>query len=316
MTSFAFTLILIIWWTFFSRARWRERLEALGVIALALAGTWMLRHNSMWIAWLVAYLVPVLSLAFVIWAVVTRRMSDRVRHVTMVATIVIACGAWLLVRQDGINGDHQATFGWRWAASPEERLLAQTSNEAAAPATAPTASIAPATTPPTASPAVSPAPAASPVTQPVETRAAWPGFRGPKRDGVVRGVKIDTDWSGKPPVQLWRRPVGPGWSSFAVNGDFIYTQEQRGENEIVSCYKASTGQPVWTHQDAARFFESNAGAGPRATPTLGTVVSTLSAQPEFSMHSTPTTAPSSGRVTSPRKPTQRPHSGASRARRW
>ena len=268
MTSFAFTLILIIWWTFFSRARWRERLEALGVIALALAGTWMLRHESMWIAWLVAYLVPVLSLAFVTWAVVTRRMSDRVRHATMVATIVIACGAWLLVRQDGINGDHQATFGWRWAASPEERLLAQTSNEAAAPAPASTASIAPATTPPAASPAVSPAPAASPVTQSAETRAAWPGFRGPKRDGVVRGVKIDTDWSGKPPVQLWRRPVGPGWSSFAVNGDLVYTQEQRGENEIVSCYKASTGQPVWTHQDAARFFESNAGAGPRATPTL------------------------------------------------
>lgn len=263
MASFVFTLLLIIWWAFFSRARWRERLAALGLIALALAGTWLLRHESMWLGWLFAYLIPFLSLAFVIWAVVTRRMSDRVRHATMVATIVIACGAWLLVRQDGINGDHQATFGWRWAASPEERLLAQTSNETAAPA--PTASIAPA---PVASPTASVAPAASPVTQPAETRAAWPGFRGPKRDGVVRGVKIDTDWSGKPPVQLWRRPVGPGWSSFAVNGDFVYTQEQRGENEIVSCYKASTGQPVWTHQDAARFFEANAGAGPRATPTL------------------------------------------------
>jgi outer membrane protein assembly factor BamB len=266
MASFVFTLLLIVWWAFFSRARWRERLAALGLIALALAGTWLLRHESMWLGWLFAYLIPFLSLAFVTWAVVTRRMPDRVRHATMVATIVIACGAWLLVRQDGINGDHQATFGWRWAASPEERLLAQTSNETAAPA--PTASIAPATTPPAASPAASPVSAASPVTQPAETRAAWPGFRGPKRDGVVRGVKIDTDWSGKPPVQLWRRPVGPGWSSFAVNGDFVYTQEQRGENEIVSCYKASTGQPVWTHQDAARFFEANAGAGPRATPTL------------------------------------------------
>src|ERR1044071_9333547 len=129
MTSFAFTLILIIWWAFFSRARWRERLEALGVITLALAGTWMLRHESMWIAWLLGYLVPILSLAFVTWAVVTRRMSDRVRHATMVATIVIACGAWLFVRQDGINGDHQATFGWRWSKSSEERLLAETTNE-------------------------------------------------------------------------------------------------------------------------------------------------------------------------------------------
>ena len=67
---------------------------------------------------------------------------------------------------------------------------------------------------------------------------------------------------------MWHRPVGPGWSSFAVRGDFFYTQEQRGDNEVVACYKASTGEPVWTHRDAARFFESNGGAGPRATPTL------------------------------------------------
>ena len=267
MTSFVFTALLVIWWAFFSRAHWLERLAALALIAVALTGTWFFRHDSMHLAWFLAYVIPVTSLAFVAWAVITRRMSDRVRHATMVATILIACGGWLLLRQDGINGDHQATFGWRWAASPEERMLAQVSNETVAPA--PTASVAP-TAMPAASPtaSVSEEAAKSPATQPVETRAAWPGFRGPKRDGIVHGVKIDTDWSGKPPVQLWRRPVGPGWSSFAVNGDLLYTQEQRGENEVVSCYKASTGQPVWTHQDAARFFESNAGAGPRATPTL------------------------------------------------
>jgi len=272
MTSFVFTLLLIVWWAFFSRARRLERLAALGLIAVALFATWQLKHDSMWLQWLLAYAVPVLSLAFVTWAVITRRMPDRIRHATMVATILIACGAWLFVRQDGMNGDHVLSFGWRWTASSEERLLAQSSTETRVPAApAPAASVAPVTAAtPAASPTASVAPEASksPTTQPVETRAAWPGFRGPKRDGIVHGVKIDTDWSGKPPVQMWRHPVGPGWSSFAVNGDLVYTQEQRGENEVVSCYKASTGQPVWIHQDAARFFESNAGAGPRATPTL------------------------------------------------
>lgn len=274
MGSLGCTLAIIVWWAFFSRARRAERWGGLGLIALALGATWLLKHDSMWVPWLFAYAIPWLSLAFVAWAVFTRRLSNRARWATLAATLLVACGGWLLVRQYGINGDHDAKFGWRWSPSAEERLLAQAANEPTAPVTPPATTVNSTVTAPAGSPSASVSPGtpknsstlAAPSTPTREPE--WPGFRGPGRDGIVRGVRIKTDWSGSPPVQMWSRPIGPGWSSFAVNGDLFYTQEQRGDNEVVACYKASTGQPVWIHQDSARFFESNAGAGPRATPTL------------------------------------------------
>ena len=216
MGSFAFTVLLIIWWAFFSRARWKERIGALGLMAAALGAAWLFRHESMWVLWLVGYAVPILSLAFVLWAVITRKMPDRIRHATMAATIVIVCLGWLLARQNGINGDHVATFGWRFSANSEEKLLAD-GNNAPAETTAPATATAPAGPTPVAAPAATASPepgkeAAAPAPPATQKQAEWPGFRGPKRDGVVRGVKIKTDWSSAPPVQLWKRPIGPGWS--------------------------------------------------------------------------------------------------------
>src|SRR5690606_994603 len=76
---------------------------------------------------------------------------------------------------------------------------------------------------------------------PVIVGPVWAGFRGAARDSRVEGVRIGTNWNASPPSELWHRPVGPGWSSFAVRGDRLYTQEQRGEAEIVACYDAATG---------------------------------------------------------------------------
>jgi outer membrane protein assembly factor BamB len=222
------------------------------------------------------YAIPPLCLAFVVWAVATRNLSDGTRRVTMVATILLACSAWALVRTNGFNAEFSSDLQWRWVKTPEERLLANDTPLAPPP---PAAAKIPepaaiASAPPAAKtlaePVVARAHEPAPVVAPVITRTGpdWPGFRGPHRDGIAPGVRIETDWTKLPPVELWRRPIGPGWSSFAVRGDLFYTQEQRGSEEAVACYNVITGKPVWRHSDTARFWESNAGPGPRGTPTL------------------------------------------------
>lgn len=99
------------------------------------------------------------------------------------------------------------------------------------------------------------------------TSKDWPGFWGPGRDGVVRGVALERDWQAHPPMRLWRIPVGAGWGSFAIVGDYAFTQEQRDANECVVCYELRTGKQVWCHTEATQ-YTGIAGPGPRATPTV------------------------------------------------
>jgi outer membrane protein assembly factor BamB len=262
---------IVVWWLFLSRAAWVERLGAPALMVAGMAVTRRFAHPSIATAemgmLLFMYAIPVLCLAFVTWAVASRWLGDGLRRLSMVATILVACGAWTLVRTSGITGDGRAELAWRFSATPEERLLARAGAEPP-PASAPSA--------PTEAPALagekpataSAAPEAAAVPQQDLPAPVWPGFRGPHRDGVVRGVRIQTNWKASPPVELWRRPIGPGWSSFAADGQRLYTQEQRGDDEVVSCYALGTGAAEWKHRDRVRFWEANAGAGPRGTPTL------------------------------------------------
>jgi outer membrane protein assembly factor BamB len=238
-------LAILLWWLLFSRAPWVERIGAPLLIVGALILTKRLVHPS--IAGgamgnlLYVLAIPVFGLALVAWAVVTRRFTTGARRVALLATILLGCSVFLFIRTGGLTAEFDNDFHWRWSKTPEQRLLAQASEETAAPA---------------------PAPA------PATAESGWSGFRGPQRDSTVHGVRIKSDWSASQPVELWRRPVGPAWSSFAAYNGRLYTQEQRGEEEIVACHDLSTGKPVWKHSDRARFYESNAGAGPRATPAL------------------------------------------------
>ena len=275
LSGFAGALAVLIWWLGFSRASRSERAGAVAVIVAALAATLWLGDPSM-LVWVLWYSAPVLSLALVAGAVAGRRFSDWRRLGIIAAAIVLPRAAALFLRIPGVAGNGVAAFAWRWTETPEQRLLERADEP-------PDTDLRERVDTATASPAAAPAadgpdspiggaalvpPSATAATETAASAIRWAGFRGVDRAGRVPGVRIETDWAASPPVALWRRPVGPGWASFAVRGNVLYTQEQRGDEEIVAAYNLTTGEPVWRHQDRVRLNDPMGGPGPRATPTL------------------------------------------------
>lgn len=244
MSGMAGAVLIFLWWTFFSRAPRIDRFLGLGLIAAALALTrFVLLHpsiaNGMMGLMFFIYSLPILALVFTGAVVASAKLPLQRRRLTMAAAVVAVCAGFAMVRTGGMTGDADSELAFRWTPTPEERLLAQAEEEAKARLTADP-----------------------------QSGTEWPGFRGALRDGVVAAPALAADWTTSPPKLLWKKPIGPGWSSFAVHGNLLFTQEQRGEDELVSTYHIETGEAGWKHRDVARFWESNGGAGPRSTPTL------------------------------------------------
>lgn len=103
-----------------------------------------------------------------------------------------------------------------------------------------------------------------------EADVGWPQWRGPMRDGRAPAGPLRTDWDKNLPKPVWSAPCGGGFSSLAVVGGRVYTQDRQGNDERVICLDANTGQPVWQHTYAADYSgtDRSYATGPRATPTV------------------------------------------------
>lgn len=232
------------WWLFASRLTWTDRWLGLAVFIASIAVTWLLADPSFELIWLLLHGLPIATTALTIWLIATPFLNWPMRRAGLLVVVLVSWGFFLLVRHEGYSGNFAVAIPWRWNASDEAKFLAERQTREG----------------------LSPQPATA---EAVALRSGdWPGFRGQDRDGRRDGVRIATDWNERPPQRLWKRRVGPGWSSFAVVGSRLYTQEQRGPNEAVVCFDAGSGAELWSHQDPARFSETMGGPGPRATPTF------------------------------------------------
>lgn len=95
----------------------------------------------------------------------------------------------------------------------------------------------------------------------------WPRFRGPEGSGISRESGLLRSWPADGPQQLWRIPIGTGYSGMSVQNNRLYTMESDSSSEYVVCLNATTGQLIW-RTTVGPLYKNSYGDGPRATPTL------------------------------------------------
>jgi outer membrane protein assembly factor BamB len=237
-------VLMLIWWLAASRATWRERVFGLLALVGGVVITLAAAHPTMRGPGTTYLTLPMGMTCFALAVVVLRMKRPIIRTGTAVTLAFLGFFFSAFLRNEGMSGDYELTTHWRWSEDAETKLLAGRE-----------------TVPRTNRPA--PAQMQGALSNP-----EWPGFRGEDRSGRSRGPKISTNWNSNPPRQLWKIAVGPAWSSFAVAGDLLFTQEQRGEKEGVVCYDAKTGGEIWRQEVEGRLDDPLGGPGPRATPTI------------------------------------------------
>lgn len=235
-------ILILLWWLFFSRATGRERLIGFFGTILLGALTLVLIDPTMRGPAVLVLTIPIATAAFGIGAIAGDQVLPERR--TLITLLAAAAGFSVstLLRSDGMWGDFSLGLHPRWAKTSEDELKNASSR--------PKANL-----------------AESALAESL-SHPDWPGFRGPNRDGVQHGPMLSADWITTQPKLIWQIAVGPGWSSFAVAGQMLFTQEQRGTHETVVCYAADSGREIWTSEIESRFEDPLGGPGPRATPTL------------------------------------------------
>ena len=107
LTAVVAALLMAIWWTFFSRATWIERLGVPLLTTAAMFAVFPFLHVSIrtgMSGFLFAiYALPIVALVVVGSAVVLRGRPLAIRGVVLAAAILLTVGAWTMVRTGGFK---------------------------------------------------------------------------------------------------------------------------------------------------------------------------------------------------------------------
>ncbi len=105
--------------------------------------------------------------------------------------------------------------------------------------------------------------------KPAAPRAGeWPNWLGPTHDGRSPETGLRTNWEEAPPVAIWRKPVGIGFSAFAVAQGRAITVGHADGRETIYCLNAATGEEMWSHSYECLLVDNLHEGGSGATPSI------------------------------------------------
>jgi outer membrane protein assembly factor BamB len=106
---------------------------------------------------------------------------------------------------------------------------------------------------------------------PAAAGVAWTQWGGPHRNFTTEASGIKDTWPSAGPRVVWKRKLGEGYSSPAVEGGVLYSMHGRRGEEVVFAANAETGQTLWEHVTPMTFVSDAAlemGNGPYSTPLI------------------------------------------------
>jgi hypothetical protein len=99
--------------------------------------------------------------------------------------------------------------------------------------------------------------------------AEWPQFLGPNRDGTAPEQRVADKWPADGPPVLWTKKVGQGFSGPVVADARAVVFHRVGDEEVVECLDAATGEQKWRSRYPTRYRDDfGFDEGPRATPSM------------------------------------------------
>jgi outer membrane protein assembly factor BamB len=98
----------------------------------------------------------------------------------------------------------------------------------------------------------------------------WTQWGGPNRNFQTEASGLKDQWPAAGPKVIWKRPLGEGYSSPAVENGVLYTMYGKPRQEVVLGADAATGKTLWEHATSMTFNSDaqDMGNGPYATPLV------------------------------------------------